>query len=205
MQDEIAALREERERTRKERELRNKRRRLLLGSKLDPDVSSSTQLDGASTKFGDTQTSIGDMVVGSLEVNSNGGGGKKIPVDSNNRKAPSSNDERGSKEAKKRDRDHKTSSRDNHTTTLEKRTEHTKHQTNSASTRSGRLEEKLEPRKGKGSSSSTNTTSTPNFIPKNDYSQHFVDTKQRPQNFIRDADLSDRFEEYVFQLITISS
>lgn len=32
---------------------------------------------------------------------------------------------------------------------------------------------------------------------KNDYSQHFVDTKQRPQNFIRDSDLADRFEEYV--------
>jgi mRNA (2'-O-methyladenosine-N6-)-methyltransferase len=32
--------------------------------------------------------------------------------------------------------------------------------------------------------------------PKNDYSQHFVDTRQRPQNFIRDTDLADRFEEY---------
>lgn len=30
----------------------------------------------------------------------------------------------------------------------------------------------------------------------NDYSQHFVDTGMRPQNFIRDVDLTDRFEEY---------
>lgn len=35
------------------------------------------------------------------------------------------------------------------------------------------------------------------IAPKNDYSQHFVDTRQRPQNFIRDADLADRFDEYV--------
>lgn len=32
--------------------------------------------------------------------------------------------------------------------------------------------------------------------PKNDYSQHFVDTSQRPQNYIRDADVNDRFQEY---------
>lgn len=30
----------------------------------------------------------------------------------------------------------------------------------------------------------------------NDYSQHFVDTGLRPQNFIRDVELADRFEEY---------
>ena len=38
-----------------------------------------------------------------------------------------------------------------------------------------------------------------NFIlkgPKNDYNQHFVDTGERPQNFIRDAGLAERFEEY---------
>ncbi len=32
--------------------------------------------------------------------------------------------------------------------------------------------------------------------PKNNYCQHFVDTGQRPQNFIRDPGLTDRFEEY---------
>ena len=32
--------------------------------------------------------------------------------------------------------------------------------------------------------------------PKNDYNQHFVDTGERPQNFIRDAGLAERFEEY---------
>ncbi|CAF1024315.1 unnamed protein product [Brachionus calyciflorus] len=32
--------------------------------------------------------------------------------------------------------------------------------------------------------------------PKNDYCQHFVDTQQRPQNFIRDPGLTERFEEY---------
>jgi hypothetical protein len=40
--------------------------------------------------------------------------------------------------------------------------------------------------------------STSNFVaPKNDYSQHFVDSGIRPQNFIRDSErLQDRFEEY---------
>lgn len=33
--------------------------------------------------------------------------------------------------------------------------------------------------------------------PKNDYSQHFVNTGQRPQCFVRDANVNDRFEEYV--------
>jgi len=29
----------------------------------------------------------------------------------------------------------------------------------------------------------------------NDYCQHFVDTSERPQNFIRDADPKERFKE----------
>lgn len=32
--------------------------------------------------------------------------------------------------------------------------------------------------------------------PKNDYNQYFVDISQRPQNFIRDPGLTERFEEY---------
>ncbi|PIK49806.1 putative methyltransferase-like protein 14-like [Apostichopus japonicus] len=32
--------------------------------------------------------------------------------------------------------------------------------------------------------------------PHNDYCQHFVNTGQRPQNFIRDVGMGDRFEEY---------
>eukprot|EP01105_Mastigella_eilhardi_P006526 TRINITY_DN1806_c0_g1_i1.p1 TRINITY_DN1806_c0_g1~~TRINITY_DN1806_c0_g1_i1.p1 ORF type:complete len:459 (-),score=62.80 TRINITY_DN1806_c0_g1_i1:31-1407(-) len=31
---------------------------------------------------------------------------------------------------------------------------------------------------------------------KNDYSQHFVDSGERPQNFVRDTDVSERFEEF---------
>ena len=31
---------------------------------------------------------------------------------------------------------------------------------------------------------------------KNDFSQHFVDTRERPANFVRDSDLNDRFDEY---------
>lgn len=31
-------------------------------------------------------------------------------------------------------------------------------------------------------------------LPKNDYNQHFVDTGQRPQNFIRDPGLNERFQ-----------
>lgn len=34
------------------------------------------------------------------------------------------------------------------------------------------------------------------YNPHNDYCQHFVDTGQHPQNFIRDINLPDRFIEY---------
>ena len=37
-------------------------------------------------------------------------------------------------------------------------------------------------------------TGTQSRNPHNDYSQNFVDTGQRPQNFIRDVGLADRFE-----------
>ena len=37
---------------------------------------------------------------------------------------------------------------------------------------------------------------TQSLNPHNDYSQNFVDTGQRPQNFIRDTGLTGRFEEY---------
>uniref|UniRef100_A0A8C1Y667 N(6)-adenosine-methyltransferase non-catalytic subunit METTL14 n=2 Tax=Cyprinus carpio TaxID=7962 RepID=A0A8C1Y667_CYPCA len=37
---------------------------------------------------------------------------------------------------------------------------------------------------------------TQSLNPHNDYCQHFVDTGHRPQNFIRDGGLADRFEEY---------
>eukprot|EP00095_Tigriopus_kingsejongensis_P007933 maker-scaffold169_size292178-snap-gene-1.32 protein:Tk07933 transcript:maker-scaffold169_size292178-snap-gene-1.32-mRNA-1 annotation:"hypothetical protein D910_06178" len=37
---------------------------------------------------------------------------------------------------------------------------------------------------------------TQSLNPHNDYSQNFVDTGHRPQNFIRDVGLADRFEEY---------
>lgn len=37
---------------------------------------------------------------------------------------------------------------------------------------------------------------TQSMNPHNDYSQNFVDTGLRPQNFIRDVGLADRFEEY---------
>jgi mRNA (2'-O-methyladenosine-N6-)-methyltransferase len=44
--------------------------------------------------------------------------------------------------------------------------------------------------------SSTFLKGTQSANPHNDYCQHFVDTGQRPQNFIRDFGLNDRFEEY---------
>lgn len=46
----------------------------------------------------------------------------------------------------------------------------------------------------KGSSTFLKGTQSAN--PHNDYCQHYVDTGQRPQNFIRDFELHDRFEEY---------
>lgn len=48
--------------------------------------------------------------------------------------------------------------------------------------------------------SSENSTSflkgTISYNPHNDYCQHFIDTGLRPQNFIRDAHLTNRFEEF---------
>jgi mRNA m6A methyltransferase non-catalytic subunit len=44
--------------------------------------------------------------------------------------------------------------------------------------------------------SSTFLKGTQSSNPHNDYCQHFVDTGYRPQNFIRDVGLADRFEEY---------
>ncbi|XP_055713574.1 N6-adenosine-methyltransferase non-catalytic subunit [Phlebotomus papatasi] len=44
--------------------------------------------------------------------------------------------------------------------------------------------------------SSTFLKGTQSSNPHNDYCQHFVDTGHRPQNFIRDVGLADRFEEY---------
>ncbi|OQR77783.1 methyltransferase protein 14-like [Tropilaelaps mercedesae] len=44
--------------------------------------------------------------------------------------------------------------------------------------------------------SSTFLKGTQSANPHNDYCQHFVDTGQRPQNFIRDVGIQDRFEEY---------
>ncbi|XP_002736391.1 N(6)-adenosine-methyltransferase non-catalytic subunit METTL14-like [Saccoglossus kowalevskii] len=44
--------------------------------------------------------------------------------------------------------------------------------------------------------SSTFLKGTQSANPHNDYCQHFLDTGQRPQNFIRDVGLADRFEEY---------
>lgn len=44
--------------------------------------------------------------------------------------------------------------------------------------------------------SSTFLKGTQSANPHNDYCQHFVDTGQRPQNFIRDFGMKDRFEEY---------
>ncbi|KAK3586085.1 hypothetical protein CHS0354_033207 [Potamilus streckersoni] len=44
--------------------------------------------------------------------------------------------------------------------------------------------------------SSTFLKGTQSANPHNDYCQHFVDTGERPQNFIRDVGLANRFEEY---------
>uniref|UniRef100_A0A3P8VPF6 N(6)-adenosine-methyltransferase non-catalytic subunit METTL14 n=1 Tax=Cynoglossus semilaevis TaxID=244447 RepID=A0A3P8VPF6_CYNSE len=45
-------------------------------------------------------------------------------------------------------------------------------------------------------SSFLSSQGTQSLNPHNDYCQHFVDTGHRPQNFIRDVGLADRFEEY---------
>lgn len=64
-----------------------------------------------------------------------------------------------------------------------------------------KLEEKLQSNQGDGvqegeklvyTDSSTFLKGTQSSNPHNDYCQHFVDTGQRPQNFIRDVGLADR-------------
>ena len=63
---------------------------------------------------------------------------------------------------------------------------------------------KAKARRLPGTTATTTTTTTTttfskataSFAPRNDYSQHFVDTGERPQNFIRDTKLHNRFEEY---------
>lgn len=49
---------------------------------------------------------------------------------------------------------------------------------------------------GRGSDSSEFIKETQSKNPHNDYCQHFVDTKLRPQNFIHDVSMKERFEEY---------
>ncbi|VDK39428.1 unnamed protein product [Taenia asiatica] len=51
-------------------------------------------------------------------------------------------------------------------------------------------------REGLYLSTSTFLKGTQSANPHNDYCQHFVDTGKRPQNFIRDTGLRNRFEEY---------
>lgn len=43
---------------------------------------------------------------------------------------------------------------------------------------------------------STYLKGTKSANPHNDYCQHYIDTGQRPQNFIRDNYLNERFEEF---------
>uniref|UniRef100_A0A665UXG0 N(6)-adenosine-methyltransferase non-catalytic subunit METTL14 n=1 Tax=Echeneis naucrates TaxID=173247 RepID=A0A665UXG0_ECHNA len=60
-------------------------------------------------------------------------------------------------------------------------------------------EEDVEEQKVRGIEASTHLhemIGTQSLNPHNDYCQHFVDTGHRPQNFIRDVGLADRFEEY---------
>ncbi|XP_067928772.1 N6-adenosine-methyltransferase non-catalytic subunit-like [Watersipora subatra] len=56
--------------------------------------------------------------------------------------------------------------------------------------------EKLEDPSATFSDSSTFLKGTQSDNPHNDYCQHFIDTGERPQNFIRDVGLANRFEEY---------
>lgn len=202
MQDEITALREERERARKEREQQIKRRRLLLNSQLDPELKvplppppptlTHNNTNGATKVAGTTKSNSTGVNGGKNSLNVNG---TSIGLESTKSNAaattPSANGKRKdvSKEAKP-------DNRQQHS--LDGRTEtrsHSKEQSKQVHAR-GSHKEKEESTKSHSSSATQLSSST--VIPKNDYSQHFVDTKQRPQNFIRDTGLGDRFEEYVF-------
>lgn len=74
-------------------------------------------------------------------------------------------------------------------------TKNQSHKLGDEATASNRLEDNENPHyEYKGSSTFLKGTQSAN--PHNDYCQHYVDTGQRPQNFIRDYELHDRFEEY---------
>lgn len=51
---------------------------------------------------------------------------------------------------------------------------------------------------GRGRAEKTTNTHLPakSRANRNDYNQHFVDTGQRPQNFLRDSELEDQYEDY---------
>ncbi|VDM33896.1 unnamed protein product [Hydatigera taeniaeformis] len=63
-------------------------------------------------------------------------------------------------------------------------------------TSSSDLSRNPDSREGLYLSTSTFLKGTQSANPHNDYCQHFVDTGKRPQNFIRDTGLRNRFEEY---------
>lgn len=90
---------------------------------------------------------------------------------------------------------------------------HKQHDRTNTQTRSNKRQEATASRtcsssvtdNSKDKNSSSNVVVTAAAAPKNDYNQHFIDSGFRPQNFIRDSELQDRFEEYpkLRELITL--
>lgn len=81
------------------------------------------------------------------------------------------------------------------TSSLSKRIRKSLNESQSTTTSNDLIEDE-EDSKYEYKGSSTFLKGTQSANPHNDYCQHYVDTGQRPQNFIRDYELHDRFEEY---------
>lgn len=193
---ELAALREERERARKEREMQSKKRRLALNSvdaarnsasEMNPNVSQEKTVSSAATESSHSTKSLETNKFAQHESGSKPNIKEGTKHDQHKRTHSSTQHGESGERHKKRD------NRDKHPVDIKERSkDHSKDAIKSDDRNS-------ETEKSGATTKSSSTTSLTSY--KNDYSQHFVDTGQRPQNYIRDADLSDRFEEYAL-LIT---
>lgn len=192
---ELALLRAERERARKEREQQFKRRRLLLNKKLDQAVIDTVpQLKTITVVQEPTppHRKVGEDISTRKRQNETGSASKSnhLATKSTTRRDNKHNDkgslnssERGKHEKKNTYSDRERGDKDE---------KYRKNPNKERRDNGDRHRDRDSYREKQTPSRSSNTSLV---AYKNDYSQHFVDTKQRPQNFIRDAELADRFEE----------
>jgi len=177
--DSLQALREEREKTRIERINQLKRRRTQLNKKLSPDLIQAIPA---------LYNVISNQTTPLPQLNQ-----QHDDEDYSQNQKQNEEEEKVRKEGEKQRRSKSSKEKHHH----HHKSKHEHEHSSSRKERSYEKEkrEKKDTREFRSPKEMQLAQSTSVF--KNDYSQHFVDTNQRPQNFIRDANLHDRFEEYV--------